>query len=259
MISSQINFYTCRTIAGLEDFEFSRDRIMMGIERKKLYMTDRERLNTAIHEAGHATACYFTKGARKLYKATIVARGGSLGATFMVPDDAESLAMDKEKVLAHIDVAMGGHVAERLFLGDKKVTSGCGSDLQGATKIAYMAVRKFGMFGEEGAGYLATEQDETSEKYNAMVDAKVKKILDVRVLLGDHVGVVRTSAHFATGKGGRGARDSEESLLVRLPLCRGDGRNLREEAPEKREGSRMERRKVRDLLLRKTTERLDIF
>ena len=53
---------------------------MMGIERKKLTMTETDRLNTAIHEAGHATVCYFTKGAKKLYKATIVARGGSLGA-----------------------------------------------------------------------------------------------------------------------------------------------------------------------------------
>ncbi len=62
------------------DFEYARDRIMMGIERKKLSMTDKERLNTAIHEAGHAIACYYTEGAKNLYKATIVARGGSLGA-----------------------------------------------------------------------------------------------------------------------------------------------------------------------------------
>lgn len=53
---------------------------MMGIERKKLSMLEKDRLNTAIHEAGHAVACYFTPGAKKLYKATIVARGPSLGA-----------------------------------------------------------------------------------------------------------------------------------------------------------------------------------
>lgn len=69
--------------ADMKDFEFARDRIMMGIERKKLSMSEKDRLNTAIHEAGHAVACYFTTGAKKLYKATIVARGGSLGATFM--------------------------------------------------------------------------------------------------------------------------------------------------------------------------------
>ena len=69
-----------RDVAELADFEYARDRIMMGIERRKLSMSDRERLHTAIHESGHAIACYFSKGAKKLYKATIVARGGSLGA-----------------------------------------------------------------------------------------------------------------------------------------------------------------------------------
>ena len=123
--------------AGIVDFEYARDRLMMGIERKKLTMTEKDRLNTAIHEAGHATVCYFTPGARKLYKATIVARGGSLGATFMVPDDSDMLSTTKLKCLASIDTAMGGHVAEKIFIGDKKITTGCSSDLKGATDIAY--------------------------------------------------------------------------------------------------------------------------
>ncbi len=110
---------------------------MMGIERKSLTIDDSERVKTAIHESGHALACYFTPHAKKLYKATIVARGGSLGATFMEPDDSDMISFSKEKVLAEMDVAMGGHVAEKLILGDKEITSGCGSDLQGATNIAY--------------------------------------------------------------------------------------------------------------------------
>ena len=73
----------------MSDFEFARDRIMMGIERRKLQMLEKDRLNTAIHEAGHAVTCYFTPSAKKLYKATIVARGGSLGAVtnflFIIP------------------------------------------------------------------------------------------------------------------------------------------------------------------------------
>jgi len=104
-----------KQLAELSDFEFARDRIMMGIERKKLSMSDKDRLNTAIHEAGHAITCYFSKGAKRLYKATIVARGSSLGATYMVPDD--SVSMTKEKILAEIDVAMGGHVAEKMIIG----------------------------------------------------------------------------------------------------------------------------------------------
>jgi ATP-dependent metalloprotease len=95
----------------------------------------------------------------------------------MIPDESEMLSLTKEKVLAHVDVAMGGHVAERIFLGKENITSGCGSDLKSATNIAYQAVRRFGMFGDD-VGYLSTEKDDNSEKYNAMVDKAVKKILD---------------------------------------------------------------------------------
>jgi len=86
--------------ADLDDFEYARDRIMMGIERKSLSVTEKMRLNTAIHEAGHTVAGYFTPFARKVYKATIVSRGASLGATFFTPDESDELSMTKEKVLA---------------------------------------------------------------------------------------------------------------------------------------------------------------
>jgi ATP-dependent Zn protease len=162
----------------MTDFEYARDRIMMGIERKKLSMSDKDRLQTALHEAGHAIACYFTPGAKKLYKATIVARGSSLGATYMMPDESDMLSTTKEKVIANIDVAMGGHVAEKLFVGDNKITTGCGSDLRGATNIAYQAVRRYGMFGED-AGYISIDVKDASPEHNAMIDDNVKKILDV--------------------------------------------------------------------------------
>ena len=73
-------FLRCnREEADADDFEFARDRIMMGIERKKLSMSEKDRLNTAIHESGHALVGYLNPSANKLYKATIVARGGALG------------------------------------------------------------------------------------------------------------------------------------------------------------------------------------
>ena len=106
---------------------------MMGIERKSLTVSDKERMCTAIHEAGHALVCYFNPKAKRLYKATIVARGPSLGATYMVPNESDMVSSTKEKMLAEIDVAMGGHVAEKLFIGEDKITSGCSGDLQGAT------------------------------------------------------------------------------------------------------------------------------
>ena len=162
--------------ADLSSFEYARDRLMMGIERKKLSMTEKDRLNTAIHEAGHATVCYFTKGAKKLYKATVVARGGSLGATYMEPDDSDMLSTTKIKCLAQIDTAMGGHVAEKLFIGDKKVTTGCSGDLQGATDIAYKAVMRFGMFGED-VGYTSASIEDLSEERRAKIDKHVRRLL----------------------------------------------------------------------------------
>lgn len=165
-----------KDVADLDSFEYARDRLMMGIERKKLTMTEQDRLATAIHEAGHATVCYFTPGAQKLYKATIVARGGSLGATYMQPDEGDSHSTTKLKCLANIDTAMGGHVAEKLFIGKRKITTGCSSDLKGATDIAYQAVMRFGMFGEE-VGYMSSSTDELSEEMKAKIDQKVKQIL----------------------------------------------------------------------------------
>lgn len=87
-----------------------------------------------------------------------MARGGALGATFMVPDEAAQTSMNKAQILAQIDVAMGGHVAEKLIIGNEKISSGCGSDLQGATDLATQAARRFGMFGDK-VGYQSTGHD----------------------------------------------------------------------------------------------------
>jgi ATP-dependent metalloprotease len=170
--------------AEMADFEEARDRILMGIERKSLHIGNRERIHTAIHEAGHALTCYYTKGSRKLYKATIVSRGGSHGATFTLPDESDMISISKEKLLAQIDLACGGLIAEELILHDKdpsyinRVGSGCGKDLNRATEFAKRAVREFGMFGEEGSSFISSNKDETSEELNAMIDEKVKQILD---------------------------------------------------------------------------------
>ncbi len=71
---------------------------------------------------------------------------------------------------------MGGHCAEELFIGSDKVTTGCGSDLSNATKMAYRAVESFGMFGED-AGYISAEKNQMSQERLAMIDAKVQEIL----------------------------------------------------------------------------------
>lgn len=96
----------------------------------------------------------------------------------MVPDESQINSMNKAQILAQIDVAMGGHMAEKLVIGKEKVSSGCGSDLQNATNMAIQAVRKSGMFGDL-ASYTVTEFKQTSDEHNAQVDRAVKQILDV--------------------------------------------------------------------------------
>jgi len=71
---------------------------------------------------------------------------------------------------------MGGHVAEKLFIGEQKITTGCSSDLKGATDMAYQAVMRYGMFGEE-VGYVSSNNDQLSEEMKAKIDVQVKKIL----------------------------------------------------------------------------------
>ena len=117
--------------------------------------------------------------------------------------------------MADIDVAMGGHVAEKLIIGCSKVTSGCGGDLQGATDMAYRAVRMFGMFGEK-TGYISADPDATSEKYNAMVDKEVKEILDVRTqtFLITNIGFFQACLNFALKKG----EGAEGAVQEPLPL-----------------------------------------
>jgi ATP-dependent Zn protease len=80
----------------------------------------------------------------------------------MMPDETDEISLNKQKALASIDVAMGGHVAEELFIGQDKVTSGCSNDFENATKLAYNAVRYYGMFGED-AGYVSKQMENLSD------------------------------------------------------------------------------------------------
>jgi ATP-dependent metalloprotease len=105
-----------------------------------------------------------------LYKATIVSRGGSLGATFYLPSEADQVSISKNTIIAMIDCAMGGHIAEEMIMGDNNLTSGCSSDLKTATDLAIRAVRQFGMFGDDGGSFLSTEKKDTSDEFSQVVD-----------------------------------------------------------------------------------------
>jgi len=132
-----------------------------------------------------------TEGATPLHKVTILPRGRALGfvinftislsllkKTAMIPNK-EQLSQSKKEILASIDVAMGGRVAEELLLGPEDYTTGWSSDLQKATELAYAYVRYYGFI--ENIALIAAEKSVTSEKYNYLVDQEVQKILHVKI------------------------------------------------------------------------------
>ena len=158
-----------------QDIDIAKDRILMGVERKSLAMTQEDKMNTAIHEVGHALTAVLTEGAEPLHKMTILPRGQALGMTVLLPERDELLST-KKQLMARIDVAMGGRAAEEVFFGRSKVTTGCSSDLDGATKIAYYMV-KGGMFGET-TGVLSTNDIENEGvEQRDQIDHIVKNLL----------------------------------------------------------------------------------
>ncbi len=110
----------------MDDFEWAKDKVMMGAEKRSMVISDKEKEMTAYHEAGHALVCMFTKGATPLHKITIMPRGGALGITHMLPE-MDKYSMSMREYLSSIDVAMGGKVAEELIYGSDDVTSGVSS------------------------------------------------------------------------------------------------------------------------------------
>jgi len=111
---------------GMLDFEWAKDKIMMGAERRSAVIQEKDKIMTAYHEAGHALVGMFTKGASPVYKATIMPRGQTLGVTHFM-DEMDKVSMARNEYRALIDVSMGGKVAEELIYGEDNVTSGCSS------------------------------------------------------------------------------------------------------------------------------------
>ena len=122
---------------GMLDFEWAKDKIMMGAERRSAVIQQKDKVMTAYHEGGHALVAMFTPGADPLYKATIMPRGQSLGTTFLLPE-MDKVSMSKKEFLAQIDVAMGGKVAEEIIYGEDNVTSGCS-----AVSLPWFIIQKY--------------------------------------------------------------------------------------------------------------------
>jgi cell division protease FtsH len=131
-----------RAMVTASDLDEARDKVLMGVERKSLTMTEHERLTCAYHESGHAVVAALLPHADPLHKVTIVPRGRALGVTMQLPE-GDRHTHTREFLEAQIAILMGGRVAEELFL--RQMTSGAGNDIERATDIARRMVCEFGM------------------------------------------------------------------------------------------------------------------
>ena len=118
-----------KRMVSMHDFEYAKDKVMMGAERKSMAMSDTEKRNTAYHEGGHALVAMTVPGADPVHKATIIPRGRALGMVMQLPE-GDRYSMDFQQMTSRLTIMMAGRVAEELIFGKDKVTSGASSDIQ---------------------------------------------------------------------------------------------------------------------------------
>jgi cell division protease FtsH len=169
------------------DFEFAKDKVMMGSERRSMVISDAEKRTTAWHEAGHTVLAALLPNCDPIHKVTIIPRGPALGLTWTLPKE-DQISLYKPMILDRIAMSMGGRIAEELKFG--VMSAGAKSDIENATRLARSMVCEWGMseklgpvsFGEEqGEVFLGREFGQRSRNYSEQtaveIDAEVKGII----------------------------------------------------------------------------------
>ncbi|MBK8015669.1 MAG: ATP-dependent zinc metalloprotease FtsH [Betaproteobacteria bacterium] len=176
-----------KRLVDMDDFERAKDKIFMGAERKSMVISEEERVMTAYHESGHAVVAKLLPRVDPVHKVTIVPRGRALGLAWMLPE-RDSLGIDREKMLQNISMALGGRIAEEVFMN--RMTTGASSDFENATRTAREMVTRYGMsdalgtmvYGEnEGEVFLGrsiTTHKNLSEATMQKVDGEIRRIID---------------------------------------------------------------------------------
>ncbi len=177
-----------RRLVTASEFDDAKDKIMMGAERR-MVMSDEEKKLTAYHEAGHAIVALNVPASYPIHKATIIPRGRALGMVQYLPERDE-VSQKYEQLTSMLAMAMGGRVAEEVFFGDDKVTSGAQSDIQQVTRVARMMVTRWGFSKELGTVAYGENQDEVflgmsmgrtqaiSESTAQKIDSEIRRLVD---------------------------------------------------------------------------------
>jgi cell division protease FtsH len=170
----------------MEDIEEAIDRVTMGLERKGMVISPKEKEKIAYHEAGHAIMSLMVPGSDALHKVSIIPRGMALGVTQQLPIDDKHM-YDRQDLIGRLIVLFGGRAAEEVFYGKEGITTGAENDLQRATELAYRMVSMWGMSEKVGPlavrrmanpflGRMTTSID-ISEEMRRSIDEEVKRIL----------------------------------------------------------------------------------
>lgn len=179
-----------KRLVEMEEFEKAKDKVMMGAERKSMVMSEKEKRNTAYHEAGHAIVGYTVPDHDQLYKVTIVPRGRALGVTMFLPEE-DRYSHSRRSVESQICSLLGGRIAEELISGADGVTTGASNDIERATQLARNMVTKWGLSermgpvkydDEEGEVFLGMSAGSQSKSISSQtareIDEEVRKIID---------------------------------------------------------------------------------
>lgn len=170
----------------MEDFEEAKDKVMMGVQRKSVVLSEEEKKTTAYHEAGHTLVALQTPGADPIHKVTIIPRGRALGITMQLPID-EKHGYTKDYIEGRLAILMGGRAAEKLIFNE--LTTGAGNDIEQSTKIARKMVCEWGMseilgpmtFGKKDQEIFLGREIQSHRDYSEMtarmIDEEVVRIV----------------------------------------------------------------------------------
>jgi cell division protease FtsH len=174
-----------KKVVAMQDFEWAKDKVLMGSERKSAVMSDEEKATTAYHEAGHTIVGLKVPNADPVHKVTIIPRGMALGLTQQLPE-GDRYTHSLDYIQGSIAILMGGRLAEEIFLG--KITTGASNDIERATEMARRMVCEFGMsnlgpltFGKKEEqiflGREIAQHQDYSEETAIKIDQEVKRIV----------------------------------------------------------------------------------
>ncbi|MDD1977766.1 ATP-dependent zinc metalloprotease FtsH [Pseudomonas tussilaginis] len=169
----------------MKEFELAKDKIMMGAERKSMVMSEKEKQNTAYHEAGHAIVGRVVPEHDPVYKVSIIPRGRALGVTMFLPEE-DRYSLSKRALISQICSLYGGRIAEEMTLGFDGVTTGASNDIMRASQIARNMVTKWGLSEKLGPLMYAEEEGEvflgrSAGSQHASVSGETAKLIDSEV------------------------------------------------------------------------------